>query len=298
MEDNRNDGRPTGPVRKKKYKILWDRVIVAAIVLIVVIVIICVLISALVGAVKNAFKKDDDSSAVKANASAQSSIADSSPESNKEDEHMFTVVIDAGHGGEDIGATDFSETRYEKDDCLRIALLVEKYLKEKDIGVIMTRSEDVYVTLDERCRVANDADAALFVSLHRNLYEGEAQGVEVWVNNSRPVVDTALAQNILDGMKSVGISEDRGVNYGYRGNELVNYQVNRETDMPSCLVEMGFMQDAQDNELFDTNIDAYAKVIAEAIYKTACDAGMVEGIDRTLPEDSSDSSDTSSSEAA
>lgn len=278
MDEERNVQPDRGTRRKKKYKILWDRVIIALAALIVLIVGIVMLISALVGAIKGARSKDDSSSAVKAGASVISSQQDTPESAEPVDNSLFTVVIDAGHGGEDVGSTDFDGVRYEKEDCLRVAKLVEKYLKSMNVNVIMTRTEDVYVTLDDRCKIANDSKAVIFVSLHRNYYDGEAQGVEVWVHNERPENDTALAQNILDALKEVGVSQDRGVNFGYRGNEYVNYQVNRETNMPSCLVELGFMQDEQDNKLFDDNCDAYAKAIAEAIYKTAKERELVKNL--------------------
>lgn len=282
--------------KKKRYRILWNRVIIAAIVLIALIVGICMLISALVGAIKNAFKGGggDSSSAIEANASVvQSSDIDSLSDSSSEvSAPKIKIVIDPGHGGSDAGATDPTKTRYEKDDALRICQLVQQYLeKHENVTVIMTRTEDVFVSLDRRCEIANDADADLFVAIHRNLYDGKAQGVEIWVNNHRPVIDTALAQNILNGLKEVGISNDRGVNYGYIGNPNVNYQVNRETNMPSCLVELGFMQDADDNRLFDEHLDAYAKAIADAIYQTAEQAGMVEGLEATISEESSEATE-------
>ncbi len=279
MDEERNIQPAKNTPRKKKYRILWDRVIIALVALIALIVGIVMLISALVGAIKGALSKDDSSSAVKAGAQVVSSQQET-PDSVAQpvDNSLFTVVIDAGHGGEDVGSTDFDGKRYEKDDCLRVAKLVEKYLKNMDVNVVMTRSDDVYVTLDDRCKIANDSNAVIFVSLHRNYYDGEAQGVEVWVHNERPENDTALAQNILDGLKGVGVTQDRGVNFGYRGNEYVNYQVNRETNMPSCLVELGFMQDGQDNQLFDDNCDAYAKAIADAIYKTAKERELVKNL--------------------
>ena len=79
----------------------------------------------------------------------------------------------------------------------------------------------------------------MYVSLHRNSYDGDISGVEVWVNNSEPEYDTKLAQNILDDLEKVGISENRGVQYGYVGNSGVNYYINADTVMPSCLVELG-----------------------------------------------------------
>lgn len=274
--------------KHKKYKILWNRVIIAAVVLLVVVAAVIWLIASAVSAIFHS----DDSSAVSADASAvqQSSSLpggeSSDDPSESETAQKIKVVLDAGHGGNDVGSVDATETRQEKDDTLKITLAVKKYLEQNElIEVILTRSDDVYVSLDDRCSVANSSQADLFVSLHRNKYDGTARGVEIWVNNKKPVVDSALAQNILDGLKTVGISEDRGVQYGYIGNPNVNYQVNRATDMPSCLVELGFIQDDEDNRLFDEHCDDYAKAIADAVYKTACEAGMVEGIERTLAEE-------------
>ena len=63
-----------------------------------------------------------------------------------------TVCIDAGHGGYDVGATNGE--RYEKDDNLRLAKAVEAELKARGINTIMTRSDDTYVSLEDRCKTA------------------------------------------------------------------------------------------------------------------------------------------------
>ena len=73
-----------------------------------------------------------------------------------------TVCIDAGHGGYDVGATNGE--RYEKDDNLRLAKAVEAELKARGINTIMTRSDDSYVSLEDRCKTANKKKADLFIS--------------------------------------------------------------------------------------------------------------------------------------
>ena len=174
------------------------------------------------------------------------------------------VVIDPGHGGNDVGA-EF-EGRYEKDDNLALALLVKEKLDDMGIDVILTRDDDSYISLEKRCRIANRKKALLFVSLHRNSADG-AQGVEIWVSDSKPTADAMLANDILDGLESAGISENRGVKYGYaQGNG--NYYVNSHTLMPSCLVELGFINSEADNRLFDSNLENYAQAIAEALNKS------------------------------
>ncbi|MBE6819764.1 MAG: N-acetylmuramoyl-L-alanine amidase [Ruminococcaceae bacterium] len=174
------------------------------------------------------------------------------------------VVIDPGHGGSDVGAE--YEGRYEKDDNLALALLVKEKLDDMGVDVILTRDDDSYISLEKRCRIANRKKALLFVSLHRNSADG-AKGVEIWVSDSEPESDTKLANNILDGLESAGISENRGVKFGYAQGSG-NYYVNSHTLMPSCLVELGFINSETDNKLFDSNLEAYAQAIAEAIYKS------------------------------
>ena len=80
----------------------------------------------------------------------------------------FTVVIDPGHGGKDIGAADNGVK--EKDINLKVALALKELLskKRKDINVVMTRHDDTYLTLQERADKANKAKGDLFISIHTN----------------------------------------------------------------------------------------------------------------------------------
>lgn len=86
----------------------------------------------------------------------------------KENSRPFTVVIDAGHGGKDIGAADNGAR--EKDINLGVALQLEKLLKKrmKSANVVMTRTGDTYLTLQERADKANKAKGDLFISIHTN----------------------------------------------------------------------------------------------------------------------------------
>lgn len=90
-------------------------------------------------------------------------------EAAKERNHKkFTVVVDAGHGGKDIGATD--NNAREKDINLGVALQLESLIKKKLKGanVVMTRDDDTYLTLQQRADVANKAKGDLFISIHTN----------------------------------------------------------------------------------------------------------------------------------
>lgn len=173
------------------------------------------------------------------------------------------VVIDAGHGGDDLGATFGG--RNEKDDNLRLAHRVRDILVENGIDVALTRNKDYFVTLEDRCVFANRCDAEIFVSLHRNSAPN-ASGTEIWIHSSDPAPDRALATDILNGLDAAGLSNNRGVKCGYAQGEG-NYYVNKHTEMTSCLVELGFITSEEDNLLYDENFEAYAQAIADAIMK-------------------------------
>ena len=269
------------PVRRvKKKKIYWNRIIIALIILIGIVTGLVKLTALVVSKIKgddtqktNKVLNNTSSVAVKEDAS---SAEDKKDEPAKYSNMNFTVCVDAGHGDYDGGTTDASGKRYEKDDNLKVALEVQKYLEKYGVNVVMIRDDDSFLELDERCAKANNAKADMYVSLHRNSYDGDISGVEVWVNNSEPEYDTKLAQNILDDLEKVGISENRGVQYGYVGNSGVNYYINADTVMPSCLVELGFITEDIDNKLFDEHLTEYGQAIADGIVQTAIDVGLVD----------------------
>jgi N-acetylmuramoyl-L-alanine amidase len=92
------------------------------------------------------------------------------------------VVIDAGHGGRDSGTR--GTKILEKDVALKIALKVGNYIEKNVPGVkvIYTRKTDTYLSLDERARIANRANADLFICIHANsMPGGQAIGTETYV---------------------------------------------------------------------------------------------------------------------
>lgn len=207
---------------------------------------------------------------------APTSGADAVPADAALDE--IIVCIDAGHGGEDGGAVNQSETRFEKDDNLRLALAVEKaFAKYPNVKTIMTRTTDDFVELQARCDIANNAGADYFISLHRNSALN-GSGVEIWINNNNNTWDKRMAEYIMDWLDHVGVSQRRGIQTGFRNsdskNETNNYYVNRYTNMPSCLIEMGFMTSEADNRLFDEHLEEYADSIAGALIEMLTDNGL------------------------
>lgn len=178
----------------------------------------------------------------------------------------FTVCVDAGHGGEDVGA-EGDDGSYEKDQVLKLSYQVKSYLESVGVNVVMTRDGDKKVSLEERRNIAEECNADLLLSLHRNVYGGreEVNGLEAWINNSRPQDATRISENIL---KSIGRNvkgfKNRGVKWGSMDNANENYGVNK-VSMASLILEVGFITSGHDNELFHKYLDEIAQGIAKGV---------------------------------
>ena len=170
---------------------------------------------------------------------------------------MATVVIDAGHGGADFGATYMG--RMEKDDNLNLALAVGNILQNNGVNVIYTRTEDVYETPTRKAEEANASGADYFVSIHRNSspYDNQYTGIESLVYSKGGPAER-MAENINRQLEAVGF-----VNQGIQ--ERPNLAVLRKTNMPAVLVEVGFINTDKDNMLFDSRFHEIAQAIADGI---------------------------------
>ena len=121
-----------------------------------------------------------------------------SNDSKQDAANKFIVVLDAGHGGKDPGKP--SKYGYkEKDIALKIVLQVGKQLeKNPNIKVVYTRKTDVFIELRERPKIANNANADLFVSIHCNAHHTQAYGTETYVlgvANTQRNLEVAKAEN-------------------------------------------------------------------------------------------------------
>lgn len=170
---------------------------------------------------------------------------------------QYRIVIDAGHGGRDNGAT--SDGRKEKDDALRLALAVGNILSNAGIDVDYTRTSDVYNSPLEKAVMGNNADANLFVSLHRNASgsKNKATGVETLIYDNKGI-KSEIADNINENLEKLGF-RNRGTKLR---NDLV---VLKRTKMPALLVEVGFIDNDNDNALFDREFYNIAQAIADGI---------------------------------
>ena len=173
---------------------------------------------------------------------------------------MALVVLDAGHGGANPGAT--YNGRQEKDDALALVLAIGPILETNGVEVHYTRTSDIYESPYQKAMEANNIGADYFVSIHRNSspYPNQYTGIESLVYN-RYSEAARLAYNINTQLEQIGF-----VNHGV--NERPNLVVLNSTQMPAVLVEVGFINTDADNQLFDERFNDIAQAIADGILET------------------------------
>jgi N-acetylmuramoyl-L-alanine amidase len=167
-----------------------------------------------------------------------------------------TVIIDPGHGGHDKGG-QWGRV-YEKHLALDTSVRLESHLKKMGFHTVMTRRSDYFVSLPGRMTIANKHSNAIFVSIHYNYtWKQHVSGIETFYHSQQ---SRKLAQDVHRGMINRVKVVDRGVKYA-------RYYVIRNCDLPSILVEGGFVSNSNERSRMKTAWfrDAVARGIADGI---------------------------------
>jgi len=182
-----------------------------------------------------------------------------------EPEPTYKIAIDAGHGGRDPGADP--DGVLEKDINLAIAkLLLNLAEAEPNLDLVLIRSLDIFISLEDRIVQAEAAGAVLYVTIHANSYsDPDPHGVETIVDNTRAMDDDSwvLAELIQDGVVNATGANDRGT----RTQE--SYL--QRTALPAVSVETGYL----------TNPDERAKLV-DPEYQAKVAEGILAGIKQFL----------------
>ena len=170
-----------------------------------------------------------------------------------------TIILDAGHGGYDNGAS--FQGRKEKDDNLRVTLAVGRKLEEAGYNVLYTRTTDRYDSPFEKAQIANRSGADYFISFHRNsgenpnTYNG-TQALVYEANTEAARLGKAINDELVEfGFKDLGVVERPGL------------VVLRRTQMPAVLMELGFINNEADNQLFDQQFNQMVDAIVDGVEK-------------------------------
>ncbi len=166
------------------------------------------------------------------------------------------IIIDAGHGGEDEGCS-WGEIE-EKDINLQLATMLKVALEENGFRVFMTRETDEKLSLEERVILANNAKGDLFISIHQNASEDKSvHGVETWYYEEGNIQSERWAKLIQQQVVLGTKARDRGL------VETDNLYVIRECNMPSCLLETGFLSNKEERSKLIT--EEYMEEVVEGI---------------------------------
>jgi N-acetylmuramoyl-L-alanine amidase len=239
--------------------------------------------------------EEDDEDAVSRAKELRSSALRSGSVASQLGLKIRRVVVDPGHGGRDTGAIGPHGAR-EKDVALAIAKKLAARLRKLGLSVVLTRKDDTYVSLDERTRIANEARADLFVSVHCNAArKSKLSGVETWTLNvtsdryatrlasfenagaERTVSDLRMiladlatranASDARDLAQSVqsALARSRRARPGRddHGLKQALFYVLLGTHMPAVLVETGFISNPAEEARLRTH--RYQEATAEAI---------------------------------
>ena len=167
------------------------------------------------------------------------------------------IVLDAGHGNVDGGTS--CEDALEKDINFAVVMYMKDILEATGIEVRLTRSGDDFMVVSERADFANQnkEDADLFVSIHCNYFEDDdsVSGLEIYYYTGDEG-GQACAESMIEYLKK---NEDIKVRSAKHGE----YYVLKFTEIPSVLVEMGFLSNKAEREKLDS--EAYQKLLAEEL---------------------------------
>ena len=170
---------------------------------------------------------------------------------------MNYVCLDAGHGGKDSGAIGYG--RLEKNDVLKMVLRCGEILKAAGVKVCYARNNDIYEPVSQKAADANVYGVDFFASFHRNAANGTTKGFETLVYSN-----TGMAKDCADyanaAMKKIGFVD--------RGTKIrKDLCVLNATRMPAVLFEIGFIDNLNDNDIFERNFEKIAQELSAAICK-------------------------------
>ncbi|MBQ9201347.1 MAG: N-acetylmuramoyl-L-alanine amidase [Bacteroidales bacterium] len=225
------------------------------------------------------------------------------------EDDRFTVVLDPGHGGKDPGA--LGKTSREKNIVLSVAKKVGKRLQDnhsKDIRLIYTRDKDVFIELEQRAKIANNAHADIFISIHADCVDNKkvhgAGTFTMGMNKEKSNLEVAKRENsvmllednyqqkyagfdpssvesyiIFELMQNVNMENSIKL-AKYIQNNLVAqkrtdrgvrqapYWVLHRTSMPAVLIELGFISNLEEEKYM--NSEKGQNELAESIYQAIC----------------------------
>ncbi|OOG76124.1 N-acetylmuramoyl-L-alanine amidase [Flavobacterium sp. A45] len=154
----------------------------------------------------------------------------------------FTIVIDAGHGGSDFGAT-FNGTS-EKVIVSQIAEKIKSLNENKNITILLTRNSDEFITLEKRTEFINSIKPDLVLSLHINANSNnEKSGLESYVSDKSPFYEKS---NAIANQLNASLANNNSLKVSK--TKLAPFHILKKSEAPTVLVELGYLTNAKDRK--------------------------------------------------
>lgn len=190
----------------------------------------------------------------------------------------IVLVIDAGHGGSDSGATAKWDkpNSIEKHMNLKIVKAAKQYFdKDPHFKVYYTRLTDTYPSLEARYQLANSKNSDLFVSVHINSYKTTSTGTETLYSADR---SPKTKKNGITSKELASCMQTYTRNAtGFPNRGIVNrpkLKVLKYTKMPSCLIEYGFLSNKAEYKKMNSNYAIYGRSLYNGIVRITKQHGL------------------------
>ena len=170
-----------------------------------------------------------------------------------------TVIIDVGHGGHDSG--NIVDGLAEKEIVLSIANRIKELDTDENLEIILTRSTDQFVSLEDRTNLINSLDADLMISLHSNAHRNNSKnGHEIFISNEETTFQRS--SEIAESLKRL-----LSVEFSVSEIKKANFAVLKNSKVPAVMIELGFLTNEDDRDILtsETGQNKIASTIYEAL---------------------------------
>lgn len=172
------------------------------------------------------------------------------------------VVIDAGHGGTDLGAVH--KSHLEKDIVSKISSKIQELNKNSDVEIYFTRTDDNMLTLEKRAAIINEIKPDLFLSLHVNDNKNDNTfGMESYVAK-----ESLYSEESMAFAAELTSKLSKATNLNLRGIKKAPFYILKNTNCPGLVLELGFLSNEKDRNYITDNSNQ--EVIARTILDFIC----------------------------
>ena len=171
-------------------------------------------------------------------------------------DRSYTIIIDAGHGGKDPGT--IAGNILEKDLSLALAKKLSELSEGTELTLVLTRTDDLFLSLKDRVEMGPERKADLFLSLHiNNSDDPAANGLEAYISSEQDTRSESIGRQL--------ISSDLKRHFNAASLKQADFFVLRNKEIPSVLLNLGYISNKTERDMLSTNLDEIATDLFKAL---------------------------------